>query len=251
MSSRGKKKDKFKSSDDYEDQEEFFSEDQFVLKSLMIHVIAIAIKAFVGLYGYSGEHVPPKFGDFEAQRHWMELTIGLNVTEWYSNSIINPKEYWPMDYPPMSGYHSYILGIICKIIYPQAVEPFYSRGFESPILKIIMRLFALFSDVLFFHVSVNLLVKFLFINRKEKNDFEKYYTLLFLILVSPCLIIIDNGHFQYNNVMHGLFVLSVYFLFKHKFIFAIITYAMCMNFKQMGMYYAIPFPLYAVLLFSV
>ena len=29
----------------------------------------------VGLHGHSGEGKPPMYGDFEAQRHWMEITV--------------------------------------------------------------------------------------------------------------------------------------------------------------------------------
>ena len=58
----------------------------------------------MGQYGYSGEHDPPKYGDFEAQRHWMELTLYLPVEDWYTNSKLNKEKYWPLDYPPMSGY---------------------------------------------------------------------------------------------------------------------------------------------------
>lgn len=31
----------------------------------------------------SGAGKPPMFGDFEAQRHWMEITYHLPYTEWY------------------------------------------------------------------------------------------------------------------------------------------------------------------------
>jgi alpha-1,3-glucosyltransferase len=69
---------------------------------------------------------------------------------------------------------------------------------------------------------------------------------LLLILINPLMVIIDHGHFQYNNVMHGFFVLALFFLYTEKYILAIIFYSFCINFKQMGLYYAIPFPLYVI-----
>ena len=30
-----------------------------------------------------GMHIPPTFGDYEAQRHWMEVTVNLPPSEWY------------------------------------------------------------------------------------------------------------------------------------------------------------------------
>ena len=110
-----------------------------------------------------------------------------------------------------------------------------------------MRLIAIVSDLAVYHIGAILVCKVLFLDgKKNKNKYFKFYIMLFIILVSPCMIIIDHGHYQFNNVMHGLYLIAVYFLFKHQIIFAIIFFAMCINFKQMGMYYAIPFPLYAL-----
>lgn len=65
------------------------------------------------------------FGDFEAQRHWMEITVNLPVNEWlkmllkiklnffyfrYQNSSSNNLSYWGLDYPLLTAYHSYICG---------------------------------------------------------------------------------------------------------------------------------------------
>ena len=58
------------------------------------------------------------------------------------------------------------------------------------------------------------------------------------------MIIIDHGHFQFNNVMHGFFILSVLFLYSENFFLSIIFFSLCVNYKQMGLYFAIPFPLY-------
>ena len=223
---------------------------QFILLTMCIHLFSILIKIFVGRFGYSGENSPPKYGDFEAQRHWMELTIFLPVSEWYTNSRLNRNDYWPMDYPPVTGYHSYILGKILEKYYPNSVIFKKSQGFENAKFKIIMRLFALISDLLVFHLGVNLYCYYIFIhskkNKNKKPDIINYYIILFLILINPLMIIIDHGHFQFNNVMHGFFVLSVLFLYSENFILSIIFLSLCVNFKQMGLYFALPFPLYVL-----
>jgi hypothetical protein len=46
------------------------------------------------------------FGDFEAQRHWMEITSHLPISQWYFYDL----PYWGLDYPPLTAYHSCILG---------------------------------------------------------------------------------------------------------------------------------------------
>ena len=223
---------------------------QLFFISLSIHFFVILIKILVGQFGYSGEGDYPRFGDFEAQRHWMEITINLPIQEWYTNSRQNRGDYWPLDYPPMSGYHSYILGKILNKYIPKSVELKKSKGYESPIFKMVMRFFALISDVLVFHVAVNLICYYIFVYTKKARNkkplYIQYYIVLLLILINPLMIIIDHGHFQYNNVMHGFFVLALFFLYSENYILAIIFYSFCINFKQMGLYYAIPFPLYVI-----
>ncbi len=216
------------------------------LNTLLINILSIILKIITGLFGYSGENDPPKYGDCEAQRHWMELTINLPIKDWYTNSTLNPLSYWPIDYPPMSAYHSFIFGLFLNKIYPECVQLKTSWGFESNYHKKLMRFISLISDIFTFHFACNLFVKYIFIDSKIEKNYKKYYICLFIMLVSPSLIIIDHGHYQFNNVMHGFFIFAVYFLYKKKFIFAIIFYAMCINFKQMGMYYAIPFPIYVI-----
>jgi len=51
---------------------------------------------------------PPMHGDFEAQRHWMEVTTQLPVKEWYWHDL----EWWGLDYPPLTAYHSWLVGVM-------------------------------------------------------------------------------------------------------------------------------------------
>jgi len=34
------------------------------------------------------------FGDYEAQRHWMEITYNLPINEWYNQTKDNDLMYW-------------------------------------------------------------------------------------------------------------------------------------------------------------
>lgn len=49
---------------------------------------------------------PPMFGDYEAQRHWMEITINLPSRQWYKYDL----QYWGLDYPPLTAYVSWLCG---------------------------------------------------------------------------------------------------------------------------------------------
>ena len=50
------------------------------------------------------------FGDYEAQRHWQEITVNLPIQDWYQNTTDNDLLYWGLDYPPLTAYHSWIVG---------------------------------------------------------------------------------------------------------------------------------------------
>jgi alpha-1,3-glucosyltransferase len=73
-------------------------------------LIGIGIRWAVSLHPYSGEGKPPMYGDFEAQRHWMEITLNLPLAEWYVNSSNNDLMYWGLDYPPLTAYHMQLCG---------------------------------------------------------------------------------------------------------------------------------------------
>lgn len=53
-----------------------------------------------------GRGISPMYGDFEAQRHWLELTQHLSLSEWYLYDL----QYWGLDYPPLTAFHSWICG---------------------------------------------------------------------------------------------------------------------------------------------
>jgi alpha-1,3-glucosyltransferase len=56
------------------------------------------------------------YGDYEAQRHWMEITRHLPLREWYHNTTANDLQYWGLDYPPLTAYHSMLSGYACVSI---------------------------------------------------------------------------------------------------------------------------------------
>jgi len=55
---------------------------------------------------FQGFQAPPMHGDFEAQRHWLEITTHLPASQWYFYDL----EWWGLDYPPLTAYHSWLLG---------------------------------------------------------------------------------------------------------------------------------------------
>ena len=64
--------------------------------------VCFAAKAALGLWPHSGLGSPPLWGDLEAQRHWMEVTVHTRLGEWYVHTPTNDLLYWGLDYPPLT-----------------------------------------------------------------------------------------------------------------------------------------------------
>ncbi|XP_057960915.1 probable dolichyl pyrophosphate Man9GlcNAc2 alpha-1,3-glucosyltransferase [Malania oleifera] len=204
---------------------------------LCIAVFAFLVRVAVSLHPYSGAGNPPKFGDYEAQRHWMEITLNLPAKEWYRNSTINDLSYWGLDYPPLSAYQSYVHGLFIRHFHPDSVYLFTSRGHESYLGKFLMRWSVLFSDVLVFFPAV---LYFVVMNYSRhlgghKSDIAWHIA---VILLNPCLILIDHGHFQYNCISLGLTVGAVAAILSSKDLLASSLFCLALNHKQMSAYFA-------------
>ncbi|KAJ3331275.1 Glucosyltransferase-like protein [Blyttiomyces sp. JEL0837] len=194
------------------------------------------IKWIVSLNGYSGMGTPPMFGDFEAQRHWLEITYHLPPSKWYRYDL----QYWGLDYPPLTAYHSWLLGSIANLINPNWVALDKSRGFEGYQMKLFMRYTALFTDLIIYSSAVIFFVK----KYIPQKDWVSKNTLALLILLQPALIIIDHGHFQYNSAMLGFALWAVVCMMNERFVLGGIFFCLSLNFKQMALYYALPFFFY-------
>ena len=98
------------------------STSQWVILPLVLMAVGL-FRWATGFWGYSGQYpvlqsveevlilrpgfnVPPMHGDFEAQRHWMEITTHLPTSQWYFYDL----PYWGLDYPPLTAYHSWLMG---------------------------------------------------------------------------------------------------------------------------------------------
>ncbi|XP_004516676.1 probable dolichyl pyrophosphate Man9GlcNAc2 alpha-1,3-glucosyltransferase [Cicer arietinum] len=202
-----------------------------------ITLFALLIRFMVSLYPYSGSGNPPKFGDFEAQRHWMEITINVPIREWYRNGTDNDLSYWGLDYPPLTAYQSFLHGIFLRFFCPHCVSLFDSRGHESYLGKQLMRWTVISSDVLIFFPAV---LYFLIVHYKQpspsrKSDLAWHTTML---LLNPCLILIDHGHFQFNCISLGFTVAAVAAILSGKDLVGSVLYCLALNHKQMSAYFA-------------
>ncbi|KAF8513781.1 ALG6, ALG8 glycosyltransferase family-domain-containing protein [Gautieria morchelliformis] len=188
------------------------------------------IKWLVSLGGYSGFNTPPMFGDYEAQRHWLEITIHLPLRQWYTYDL----PYWGLDYPPLTAYHSWLCGKIGSWIEPSWFALDVSRGYESEDSKTFMRATVLLSDILVYFPAVFLFVKRFLRHRSGRTQ----HVALLSLLLQPAVILIDSGHFQYNSVMLGFALLALDSLVVSSDLTAAVFFVLSLAFKQMALYYA-------------
>eukprot|EP00271_Cylindrocystis_brebissonii_P014186 TRINITY_DN35456_c0_g1_i1.p1 TRINITY_DN35456_c0_g1~~TRINITY_DN35456_c0_g1_i1.p1 ORF type:complete len:541 (+),score=52.67 TRINITY_DN35456_c0_g1_i1:285-1907(+) len=196
--------------------------------------VALLVRFSVGLHGYSGQSTPPRFGDYEAQRHWMEVTLHTPIREWYAETPDNPLSYWGLDYPPLTAYQSYLHGLVIHALEPDAVALNTSRGYESKNSKVLMRWTVISADILVFFPAA---LWFVTTYYRTKVAEDKVWALA-IILLQPGLLLIDHGHFQYNCVSLGLALASFAAILQRQEVLGSFFFCLSLNHKQMSMYFA-------------
>ncbi|XP_025046960.1 dolichyl pyrophosphate Man9GlcNAc2 alpha-1,3-glucosyltransferase isoform X3 [Alligator sinensis] len=180
--------------------------DKWSLMTIAV-LLGLTVRWTVSLGSYSGAGKPPMYGDYEAQRHWQEVTYNLPINQWYFNTSDNNLQYWGLDYPPLTAYHSLLCACIAKLINPDWIGLHTSRGYESQPHKLFMRATVFIADLLVYIPAVIMYCCYL----KETSTKKKVSTAL-CVLLYPGLILIDHGHFQYNSVSLGFALWGVLFL---------------------------------------
>ncbi|KAM4022826.1 dolichyl pyrophosphate Man9GlcNAc2 alpha-1,3-glucosyltransferase isoform 1-T1 [Anomaloglossus baeobatrachus] len=199
-------------------------------------LLAVTVRWAVSLYPYSGARKPPMYGDYEAQRHWQEVTLNLPVKQWYFNSSDNDLLYWGLDYPPLTAYHSLLCGYIARMIDPEWVALTSSRGYESHHHKLFMRATVLVADLMVYIPAV-----ILYCSHLQGPSAKRKVLSLFCILLYPGLILIDYGHFQYNSVSLGFALWGIIGLSCGYEALGSLAFCFALNYKQMELYHALPF----------
>ncbi len=196
-------------------------------------------------------------GDFEAQRHWIELTMQLPTSQWYFYDL----QYWGLDYPPLTAWVSLACGYASRL-FPATAAGFAfetSRGNEDAATSTFMRATVVVGDLLVYLPAITL-----FVTRKLEGRGRRTQAIaLFSILLQPALILIDHGHFQYNSIMLGLSagcfallhttlpspdassararsqaVADLSRRLSYEYIAAAVLFCLSLSFKQMALYHA-------------
>ncbi|XP_053666439.1 probable dolichyl pyrophosphate Man9GlcNAc2 alpha-1,3-glucosyltransferase [Anopheles marshallii] len=215
----------------------------------MLWVLLLAtglfLRAAISLHSYSGANRPPMYGDFEAQRHWQEVTVNLPLGDWYRNTSDNDLQYWGLDYPPLTAYHSYLVGLwACRWHKESFVALHTSRGISTDEHKQFMRNTVLLVDAVLYLPAIlyaTYTVWKRMANGAAKPHREIDWLSPALAALFPGQILIDNGHFQYNNVSLALCALAVVAIIERRTLAGAILFCLALNYKQMELYHALPF----------
>ncbi|NWQ60485.1 ALG6 glucosyltransferase, partial [Neopipo cinnamomea] len=199
-------------------------------------LLALTVRWAVSLGSYSGAGKPPMYGDYEAQRHWQEITYNLPIRQWYFNTSDNNLLYWGLDYPPLTAYHSFVCAYIAKLINPDWVALHSSRGYESQPHKLFMRTTVFVADLLVYIPAVIVYCSSL----RETSAKKKASTCALCILLYPGLILIDHGHFQYPLSL-GFALWGVLCLSLDWDLLGSVAFCLALNYKQMELYHSLPF----------
>ncbi|GAA5930155.1 dolichyl-P-Glc:Man(9)GlcNAc(2)-PP-dolichol alpha-1,3-glucosyltransferase [Sporobolomyces koalae] len=251
----------------------------------------VLVRWCVGLGGYSGHGTPPLRGDFEAQRHWLALTssslasraaisipftsrsiklyhpasaetvASVPLREWYSYDLT----YWGLDYPPLTAYHSYMLGFFARLS-PSTAQYVTLRPPTNSTSQVLanweqtmsalerdggmknwMRSTVLAGDCLVWMTAVAYYCWHNFGKRDASEGRKRAISEKALrrtlvaaatILCQPALILTDNGHFQYNSVMLSLTLWSINAFQSGHDLIGSTLFVASLGFKQMALYYA-------------
>lgn len=189
-------------------------------------------------------------GDYEAQRHWMELTWHLPIKDWYWYKL----DYWGLDYPPLSAYISWIGGALShSIVGPNSVALQSSQGYENIYHKVYMRTtvflldFCCYGTIVYYWTGLHTITSITTTpsattTTQTKITMIQSAWIAVIALLQPSIILIDHGHFQYNTVALGLSLWGFYYMTQSSFypncIIGSIFFCLALSFKQMTLYYA-------------
>ncbi|EFC49982.1 dolichyl pyrophosphate Man9GlcNAc2 alpha-1,3-glucosyltransferase [Naegleria gruberi] len=216
---------------------------------ILIVVIGILFRIVLAFYQpHSGKSTPPMFGDFEAQRHWIEVTSNLPISEWYFYDL----EYWGLDYPPLTAFHHYLMGKVNGYLNlcDGCFEFMTSRGNQNVSVIMFMRISVILMDLLLYIPVCLLLLKLIFkLRRIMDTTLDTSFGIeIFWMICCPSLMMIDHGHFQYNSIFLGFTIIAIYMLMKYleenhviHLSLASMSFVFSISYKQMSLYYSLPF----------
>nr|CDJ98447.1 Glycosyltransferase and Endonuclease V domain containing protein [Haemonchus contortus] len=181
--------------------------------------------------------------DFEVHRNWMAITHNLPLSKWYYESTSE----WTLDYPPFFAYFEKCLATVAYFCGLEDILTLQKGALFNNRVLYFQRLSVIAADI--FYILSCVIFCFADSPRWEalpKKLQPKARIAAFVVLSCHSgLLLIDSIHFQYNAMLTGLFILSIYFADCENFLLSALLYCTLLNFKHIYLYYA---PAYVVFL---
>ena len=166
-----------------------------------------------------------------------EVTLNTPLSQWYVHTKVNDLQYWGLDYPPLTAFQSWICGVWMRAVEPGAVALTTSRGWETPVSKLAMRATVIASDLAFTLPATIAFVRAFYGDERGANANRMTWATA-LILLAPAPILVDHGHFQYNNWSLGLTTYAVAAIVRGRNVLGSVLFTAALCHKQMSLYHA-------------
>lgn len=170
--------------------------------------------------------------DFEVHRNWLAITHSKSYGEWYSDGASASE--WTLDYPPLFAWFEWALSQCGALVDPGMVNV-ENLGYESDATIVFQRLTVIITEIV-------LVLGVLFAMHGTSSS--KKALAVFLVAAHPGLYIVDHIHFQYNGMLLGLLVFSIYFATYGNDVLATATFTVLLCMKHLFLYVAPAFGAY-------
>ncbi|VDO94266.1 unnamed protein product [Soboliphyme baturini] len=169
----------------------------------------------------------------------MAITSNVAVTKWYQENT----SVWTLDYPPFFAWFEYGLSQVANVFDP-SITVLSKQPMNSFNTVIFQRFSVVCTDVLYVIGAVG-------ISSAIKDDSAlknlRREVLILLLCLNPCLLLVDNIHFQYNGFLFGVFLLSIREMYLGNVLLSSAYFTALLNLKQLFLYIA---PAYGVYIFN-
>ena len=142
---------------------------------------------------------------------------------------------------------SWLHGKAIQQFEPETVELHTSRGYETQHSKLLLRWSVILSDLTCeplngtdVHPTDNVPFPVFIPAALWTADIVSEDS-TWVLLLQPCLLLIDHGHFQYNCISLGLTLLAVICILTHRHVLGSALFVGAFNHKHMSLYFAMAF----------
>ena len=167
----------------------------------------------------------------------MEVTLNTPLSQWYVHTKVNDLQYWGLDY---SAPHRVPVVDLRRLDASRGARrrgAHHEQGVETPVSKLAMRATVIASDLAFTLPATIAFVR-AFYGEERGGNANRMTWATAPILLAPAPILVDHGHFQYNNWSLGLTTYAVAAIVRGRNVLGSVLFTAALCHKQMSLYHA-------------